>query len=79
MAVTQCELPDCNPPSLEVVDLLAGCRKIAVVGISPKETRDSNRVARYLIEKGYDITPVNPGTEGDPRKTLLQDPFRYTL
>lgn len=61
MTVTECELPDYNPPSREVVEILGGCRKIAIVGISPKESRDSNRVARYLIEKGYDIVPVNPG------------------
>jgi predicted CoA-binding protein len=61
MADTKCELPDCNPPSAQIKDILQNCRKIAIVGISPKETRDSNRVARYLIEQGYEIIPVNPG------------------
>lgn len=83
MTVTQCELPDCNPPSREVIDLLAGCRKIAVVGISPKQTRDSNRVARYLIEKGYDIIPVNPGQKeilGRPCfRTLSDIPFKVDM
>jgi len=45
----------------ELKDILGKARKIAVVGLSPKEQRDSNRVARYLLEKGYDIVPVNPG------------------
>jgi predicted CoA-binding protein len=31
------------------------------VGISPKESRDSNRVAQYLMKQGYEIVPVNPG------------------
>jgi len=32
-----------------------------VVGLSPKEARDSNRVARYLMAQGYEVVPVNPG------------------
>jgi len=32
-----------------------------VVGLSPKEARDSNRVARYLMQEGYEVVPVNPG------------------
>ncbi|MHB1185281.1 MAG: CoA-binding protein [Desulfobulbia bacterium] len=43
--------------------LLATAKTIAVVGLSPKETRPSNMVARYLIAAGYTIIPVNPGQE----------------
>jgi len=56
-----CEMPDGNPPSKEIEEILAHCRTIAVVGLSPKEARDSNRVARYLMEHGYEVIPVNPG------------------
>ncbi len=63
MCAMNCELPDCNPPESAIVRLLEKSRTIAVVGLSPKEKRDSNRVARYLIEQGYDVVPVNPGQE----------------
>ena len=38
-------------------------RTIAVVGMSPKATRPSHQVTRYMIEHGYEIFPVNPGQE----------------
>jgi predicted CoA-binding protein len=41
--------------------LLQNTTTIAIVGLSPKEARPSNMVARYLIEAGYRILPVNPG------------------
>jgi len=55
------EIPGSNLPSDEIKRILKNCKKIAIVGISPKEERDSNKVAKYLIEQGYEIVPVNPG------------------
>jgi predicted CoA-binding protein len=52
---------DNNPPSDEIKKILENSKKIAIVGLSPKEDRDSNKVAKYLLDKGYDIVPVNPG------------------
>jgi len=58
--VNACEIPLYRPTSKEVEEILEESKTIAVVGLSPKEERDSNEVARYMIEAGYEIIPVNP-------------------
>lgn len=40
--------------------VLATCRTIAVVGLSPKPHRASFEVARYMQAHGWRIIPVNP-------------------
>lgn len=35
-------------------------KNIAVIGISPTEGKPSNYVSKFLIEKGYNIIPINP-------------------
>ncbi len=44
-----------------IQQLLRDSQNIAIVGLSPKEQRPSNMVARYLLEAGYTVYPVNPG------------------
>lgn len=44
----------------EIKAILEHSRTIAILGLSPKPERDSNRVGRYLKEQGYKIIPVNP-------------------
>ena len=61
MTDIKCELPDHNPPSDEIKGILERSKKIAVVRLSPKAERDSHKVAKYLMENGYEIVPVNPG------------------
>ncbi|MCL5874763.1 MAG: CoA-binding protein [Candidatus Thermoplasmatota archaeon] len=43
-----------------IKDLLDKSKNIAVVGMSPNPERDSNKVGKYLIDKGYNVIPVNP-------------------
>jgi predicted CoA-binding protein len=45
--------------------VLTEYRTWAVVGCSPDAFRDSNMIARLLIDKGYDVIPVNPTCEGE--------------
>jgi predicted CoA-binding protein len=52
-----------NPDDAAIRRLLETARRIAVVGLSPKPHRDSNRVARYLLDRGYEVVPVYPRDE----------------
>lgn len=47
-----------NPKDIE--NLLNTSKTIAVVGMSPNPDRDSNKVGKYLIDRGYNVIPVNP-------------------
>ena len=40
--------------------ILGTCRTIAVVGLSPQWHRPSFFAAKYMLEHGYRIVPVNP-------------------
>lgn len=44
----------------QVRKILGYARRIAVVGLSPDPYRASHGVARSLIDRGYEIVPVNP-------------------
>jgi predicted CoA-binding protein len=44
----------------DTLGILALCRTVAVVGLSPKPGRASFDVARYMQANGYRIIPVNP-------------------
>ena len=41
-------------------EILKNISSIAVVGISSNKDRDSFKVMKFLIEKGYRVFPVNP-------------------
>lgn len=49
-----------NPSPDEIKNILKDTKTIAVVGLSSKPERASNGVARYLIEQGFEVIPVNP-------------------
>ena len=48
----------------EIRDILLTTRRIAVVGASDRPDRPSYGVTGFLVERGYDVIPVNPGIAG---------------
>jgi uncharacterized protein len=60
----------------DIKALLQTTKTIALVGASPKPERDSNRVMAYLLARGYQVIPVNPGLVG---QTIHGVPVAATL
>ena len=47
----------------KIKEILENAKTIAILGLSPKPERESNKVARYLKGQGYSIIPVRPGQQ----------------
>ncbi len=56
----ECEMPRVNSNDSEIIEYLKECKTIAVVGASPKLEKDSHKVAKYLLEVGYNMIPIYP-------------------
>jgi len=52
-----------NPDSSQIKAILQQVKTIAVVGLSPKESRPSFQVAQHLQSYGYQIIPVRPAVD----------------
>lgn len=48
----------------EIRRILTQTKRIALVGASAKPERASYQVMEFLLENGFDVTPVNPGLAG---------------
>ncbi len=48
----------------EVERILRDTRRVALVGASNRPERPSHGVMRFLLARGYQVTPVNPGLAG---------------
>lgn len=44
--------------------ILNQVKSVAIIGASANDVRPSFFVAKYMIDKGYDVYPVNPGQAG---------------
>jgi len=69
-----CELPDYSQIEPEVIEIVKTYRRLAIVGASPKPERPSHQVMKYLLEKGFEVVPVNPG-----QKEILGKPCYPSL
>ncbi|GEP11066.1 CoA-binding protein [Methylobacterium gnaphalii] len=58
-------------PDARIRSLLKQTRTVALVGASANPARPSYIVLKYLSERGYTVTPVNPGLAG---QTILDMP-----
>ena len=56
----ECEFPTVNSNRDEIKKIFESVETIAVLGLSPDETKASHRVAKYLQSVGFKIIPVYP-------------------
>jgi predicted CoA-binding protein len=49
---------------MDIRDLLLTTKRIALVGASDRPDRPSHEVMKFLLDRGYDVTPVNPTLVG---------------
>ena len=60
----ECPMPTINTNDAKIIrKIFEDCKSIAIIGLSPDETKASNMVARYLLSKGYKIIPIYPKEE----------------
>jgi len=79
----ECEFPTVNSNMDEIKEIFDTVKTIAVLGLSPNETKDSHKVAKYLKEAGYTIVPVYPKEDtilGEKvYRSLLEIPFKVDM
>ncbi len=79
----ECEFPSVNSNKQEIKEIFDTVKTIAVLGLSPDETKDSHKVAKYLQEVGYKIVPVYPKEDtilGEKvYRSLLEIPFNVDM
>lgn len=79
----ECEFPTINSNKQEIKDIFDATKTIAVVGLSPDESKDSHKVAKYLQEHGFKIVPIYPKEEtilGEKvYRSLLDIPFEVDM
>lgn len=56
----ECEIAVVNSNQEEMKEIFDNVKTIAILGLSPDESKASNMVAKYLQNAGYKIVPIYP-------------------
>jgi len=79
----ECEMPLVNSNPAEMKEIFESVKTIAILGLSPDESKASNMVAKYLQDAGYKIVPVYPKKEmilGEKvYRSLAEIPFKIDM
>lgn len=79
----ECEFPTVNADQEEIKAIFEDTKTIAVLGLSPDESKASHRVAKYLKAAGFRIVPVYPKEEeilGEKvYRSLAEIPFEVDM
>ncbi len=79
----ECEMPTVNSNPEEMKEIFNTVKTIAILGLSPDETKASHRVAKYLQSVGYKIVPVYPKEDeilGEKvYRSLAEIPFKVDM
>jgi len=79
----ECEMPLINSNPEEMREIFNTVKTIAILGLSPDESKASNMVAKYLQNAGYKIVPVYPKEEtilGEKvYRSLAEIPFEIDM
>jgi predicted CoA-binding protein len=79
----ECEFPTVNSNQEEMKKIFETVKTIAIIGLSPNESKASNMVAKYLQNAGYKIVPVYPKEEtilGEKvYRSLVEIPFEIDM
>ena len=79
----ECEMPLVNSNPEEMREIFESVKTIAILGLSPDESKASNMVAKYLQNAGYKIVPVYPKEDeilGEKvYRSLTEIPFKIDM
>jgi len=79
----ECEMPLVNSNPEEMKEIFESVKTIAILGLSPDESKASNMVAKYLQNAGYKIVPVYPKEDvilGEKvYRSLAEIPFKIDM
>ena len=79
----ECEFATVNSNDEEILEILDSVKTIAILGLSPDESKASNMVAKFMQNRGYKIVPVYPKEDtilGEKvYRSLLEIPFAVDM